>query len=1543
MSGKAPPRGPRALLGSLPPSGPAAQTQNQQPQQSSGRQPAGSGTGTVPPTGPRSLMNGLASRQPVVSVVGKAVVNGYGHAHGFVRVPPSGPKGKGVDPHWASGRPPPAGPSALLSQRATNKSASASTSPSSPWPPARPFSPPPPKHSPPPPPGHRSDHHRPPSPSGSPPPPPPPPRDEQPPPPPPDTPPPPPPPGIPHLFAPIKLRLAQPQEPRLAPPPLPPSSPEPPEPAVPKPPTFAPPPLPPPDPRQPPPPPPTAVPPPPPLPVSKSLPPPKIAPPRPASPPIPDGVVVCKVLVNGKPEKRYSLAPPPAWPPLRSEFAPGRDFRVLFDSACDKDRNGEAKALIETLRAAGPAAAERIKENVKDKGKGKPPLVYRYDGETVEGEDEPRSSDPRKADGFKKAKVRYEYHCALYEHDANSPGPPPPTNVLVFDFPPLTTSAAVRRHFQKHGSIVSFEREIDRATGAQLGVVSIKYSTHEEAKRCVTAEEGKNFAASTIGLGISTASLTLAGGQGAGVDAHGTRVVFDGEGKLLKLVLAFNDERRKREKERKRLQAQVQEAGSSTGASVNGTPGSGKVSTPANGQLATSVPNQIQGQPPSSMMWRSRPHPNAPHVVPPHQPHQHPLPVNPFTRAPPTLPDRPNTVQSAPYYARVNAGPNQRRAPPASLLRARAMNSVKSTVPLGVSSPAHGLLPPEADLGSGAGAGRSPGSHASTPMHPHGSAFRGPRDRMRGRGHAPYVPLHSHSHRPLYSHPHTPTQTSSSTPRGSRSPSPVARRPGAARAGAEREAAHAAVVRELTRNGFEHARIDEAQLSSGAAREGDVRDFFTGFPIDKVLHDHRGWFITFTTPDAAKRAGRVLSIGSRTLANRSVGVSVHPAPTPEDAQTALPAGVGKGRDEGREWGREDLVNEAEKVIVAELRALLEKDVMERLVGVQIRRMVAEERGRREERERERDKARTEAEVEAEAERGERALEVGYEKGDLERRGLKGLSFKKRKQKEAAAVAAAAAAVAPAADRRPEAGPEPEAEPWPEPEPEAEVELEPELARALDEMEVVKEPVVAVTAAEDVLDTEEYEKLPDVDRPRKRRKQIVEKAVREEDIESEDEETPPQDQAKAVPPELETAPVLEVVESVQVKRSPSPVLAEEPPAKRVKLDDDHIKGEDVTAIIDVQVKSRKPLTKKQQDKVKDKKAPKRSKKAKVVELEEPVVEELVIPPQIDIDVPVVAEVRVSPSSAWGPSASPTPPPLAVEKAPPPKQATTLPESVLREIIEDDEDMYLMKLALSMDVSGDFVLPEAPFPPSDPDAPPPFRKHVTGSARTEGYYKISHAEKSVYVAQYALRENANEGPAASEPAPQHVVSSRSNRAHARRRAQGLEEINQLQLAVALSKGETGATDAVKFNQLQTRKKHLRFARSPIHDWGLYAMERIARGEMVIEYVGEVIRAAVADKREKAYERQGIGSSYLFRIDEDLVVDATKKGNLGRLINHSCDPNCTAKIITINGEKKIVIYAKQDIELGDEITYDYHFPFEQDKIPCLCGSAKCRGFLN
>lgn len=68
-------------------------------------------------------------------------------------------------------------------------------------------------------------------------------------------------------------------------------------------------------------------------------------------------------------------------------------------------------------------------------------------------------------------------------------------------------------------------------------------------------------------------------------------------------------------------------------------------------------------------------------------------------------------------------------------------------------------------------------------------------------------------------------------------------------------------------------------------------------------------------------------------------------------------------------------------------------------------------------------------------------------------------------------------------------------------------------------------------------------------------------------------------------------------------------------------------------------------------------------------------------------------------------------------------------------------------------------------------------------------------------------------------------------------------------------------------------------------MFALERIECNEMIIEYVGQIIRQKVADKREKEYEEMGVQCSYLFRIDEDIVVDATKHGNSSRFINHSC----------------------------------------------------------
>ncbi|KAK7938734.1 hypothetical protein WMY93_002060 [Mugilogobius chulae] len=223
----------------------------------------------------------------------------------------------------------------------------------------------------------------------------------------------------------------------------------------------------------------------------------------------------------------------------------------------------------------------------------------------------------------------------------------------------------------------------------------------------------------------------------------------------------------------------------------------------------------------------------------------------------------------------------------------------------------------------------------------------------------------------------------------------------------------------------------------------------------------------------------------------------------------------------------------------------------------------------------------------------------------------------------------------------------------------------------------------------------------------------------------------------------------------------------------------------------------------------------------------------------------------------------------------------------------------------------------------------REHVTGCARSEGYYAISRTEKDVYLdldlPEQVIREVEN------------TDTTGTNRLLSERRSE------QRRLLTVIGTPATMDSDLLKLNQLKFRKKKLRFGRSRIHEWGLFAMEPIAADEMVIEYVGQNIRQMVADNREKRYAQQGIGSSYLFRVDHDTIIDATKCGNLARFINHCCTPNCYAKVITIESQKKIVIYSKQPIAVNEEITYDYKFPLEENKIPCLCGTENCRGTLN
>ncbi|KAL5972073.1 Histone-lysine N-methyltransferase trithorax [Taenia solium] len=132
------------------------------------------------------------------------------------------------------------------------------------------------------------------------------------------------------------------------------------------------------------------------------------------------------------------------------------------------------------------------------------------------------------------------------------------------------------------------------------------------------------------------------------------------------------------------------------------------------------------------------------------------------------------------------------------------------------------------------------------------------------------------------------------------------------------------------------------------------------------------------------------------------------------------------------------------------------------------------------------------------------------------------------------------------------------------------------------------------------------------------------------------------------------------------------------------------------------------------------------------------------------------------------------------------------------------------------------------------------------------------------------------------------------------------------------------------------------SRIHKRGLFALCSFRPEELICEYTGELIRNIICERREAEYQASGV-DCYFFRIDSDWVIDATYAGNYARFINHSCQPNCDAKTITMGDSSHIVIIAKRRILPGEELTYDYRFPKETEKLLCNCGRIGCRKYLN
>ena len=135
-----------------------------------------------------------------------------------------------------------------------------------------------------------------------------------------------------------------------------------------------------------------------------------------------------------------------------------------------------------------------------------------------------------------------------------------------------------------------------------------------------------------------------------------------------------------------------------------------------------------------------------------------------------------------------------------------------------------------------------------------------------------------------------------------------------------------------------------------------------------------------------------------------------------------------------------------------------------------------------------------------------------------------------------------------------------------------------------------------------------------------------------------------------------------------------------------------------------------------------------------------------------------------------------------------------------------------------------------------------------------------------------------------------------------------------------------------------------RSSIHGTGVYAIAFIKKGTRIIEYLGERISNAEADRR---YELKGDddGHTFLFIASSRTVIDAGIDGNAARFINHHCSPNCE----TVIEKSRVFIEAIRNIEPGEELGYDYQLTWESTDDPqelalyeCRCGAKRCRGTM-
>ncbi|SPQ22862.1 2a0e0242-d3d5-4e16-b5f8-3b32135e54fb [Thermothielavioides terrestris] len=159
-----------------------------------------------------------------------------------------------------------------------------------------------------------------------------------------------------------------------------------------------------------------------------------------------------------------------------------------------------------------------------------------------------------------------------------------------------------------------------------------------------------------------------------------------------------------------------------------------------------------------------------------------------------------------------------------------------------------------------------------------------------------------------------------------------------------------------------------------------------------------------------------------------------------------------------------------------------------------------------------------------------------------------------------------------------------------------------------------------------------------------------------------------------------------------------------------------------------------------------------------------------------------------------------------------------------------------------------------------------------------------------------------------------------------------------------GECNCGDGCQ-NQRFQRKQYAKVSviKTEKKGFGLRADTDLQPNDFVYEYVGEVINEPTFRSRMLKYDKEGIKHFYFMSLTKNEFVDATKKGNLGRFCNHSCNPNCYVDKWVVGEKLRMGIFAGRRIRAGEELVFNYNVDrYGADPQPCYCGEPNCVGFI-